>query len=40
MGWGKSVSIHANLDTAVWESACARLAAGGITEAAAQPIQE
>lgn len=38
--WGRAVSIHANLDTAVWEAACARLAAAGITEAAAPPIED
>lgn len=38
--WFRAVSIHANLDTAVWEAACARMAAAGISEAAAAPIED
>lgn len=38
--WFSAVSIHAYLDTAVWEAACARMAAGGVEEAAAEPIED
>lgn len=38
--WFRAVSIHANLDTARWEAACARMAAAGNPEAAAAPIQD
>ena len=38
--WFRAVSIHANLDTAVWEAACARMAAAGNREAAAPPIED
>lgn len=38
--WFKAASIHAYLDTAVWETACARMAAAGIGEAAAPPIED
>lgn len=38
--WFTAVSIHAYLDTAVWEAACARMAAAGITEATAAPIED
>lgn len=40
MRWFSVVSIHAYLDTAIWQDACARLAAGGIAEAAAAPIED
>ena len=38
--WFKAVSIHASLDTAVWDRACARMIANGIEEAGAPPIQD
>lgn len=40
MRWFRAISIHANLDTAVWEAACPLMAAAGISEAAAAPIQD
>lgn len=36
--WGKLVSLHAYLDTAVLANACRRMADNGIAEAAAAPI--
>ncbi len=38
MKWGRIVSLHAYLDTGLWESACRRMADGGIAEAGAAPI--
>lgn len=38
--WFKATSIHAYLDTAVWETSCQRMAASGVTEAAAAPIED
>lgn len=38
--WFKAVSIHAMLDTVVWEAASARLVANGIAEAGAAPIED
>lgn len=38
--WFKAVSIHATLDTVVWERARARMAANGIEEADAPPIED
>ena len=40
MRWGKIFSLHAYLDTAVWEAACARMALAGIAEANAAPIKD
>lgn len=38
--WFRAVSQYAYLDTAVWEAACARMAAGGMSEASADPIED
>ncbi len=38
--WFKAVSLHAMLDTAVWDAACARMVANGIEEAGAPPIED
>lgn len=38
--WFKAVSLHAMLDTTVWEAACARMPANGIEEAGAPPIED
>lgn len=38
MRWGKIVSLHAYLDTGLWEKACRRMAGAGIAEANAAPI--
>lgn len=38
--WFTATSIHAYLDTAVWEAACERMAAAGISEATASPIED
>lgn len=38
--WFKAVSLHAMLDTTVWEAACARTPANGIEEAGAPPIED
>jgi len=38
--WFKATSIHAYLDTSVWDAACSRMAASGITEATAAPIED
>lgn len=38
--WFKAVSIHAMLDTMVWQAASARLVANGIAEAGAPPIED
>ncbi|MCG6122249.1 MAG: nuclear transport factor 2 family protein [Microvirga sp.] len=40
MRWGKVVSLHAYLDTAVFDEACRRMAEDGIAEAAAPPIED
>lgn len=40
MRWGKIVSLHAYLDTAIWADACRRMAAAGIAEASAPPIED
>ncbi len=37
--WGRVVSLHAYLDTEVFADACAAMAAAGIAEAQAAPIQ-
>lgn len=34
------VSIHATLDTAVWDGACERMLANGLEVASAPPIQD
>lgn len=39
MRWGRVVGIHAHLDTARWQEACAAMARAGISEAAAAPIE-
>ena len=38
--WFKTVSIHAMLDTAIWEAAVSRMVANGVEEAGAPPIEE
>lgn len=38
--WFRAFSIHAVLDTAVWDAACARMVANGIEEAGAPPIED
>ncbi|MCT7992065.1 nuclear transport factor 2 family protein, partial [Laspinema olomoucense] len=38
MRWGRIVSLHAYLDTGLFESACRRMVGVGITEAEAAPI--
>lgn len=38
--WFKAVSLHAMLDTVVWDAACARMVANGIDEAGAPPIED
>lgn len=38
--WGRVVSLHAYLDTAVVETTCRRLAANGVGGAAAEPITD
>lgn len=38
--WFRAVGLHAYLDTAVWEAACARMAPGGMSEASADPIED
>ena len=38
--WFKAVSIHAMLDTVVWDAACARMLENGIEEAGAAPIED
>ena len=40
MRWGRVVSLHAYLDTAVFADACRRMAEAGITEATAAPIED
>ncbi|MDT8913485.1 nuclear transport factor 2 family protein [Amycolatopsis sp. PS_44_ISF1] len=40
MRWGKAISLHAYLDTAVFADSCRRMAQAGITEAGAAPIQD
>lgn len=40
MRWGKVVSLHAYLDTALFDDACRSMADAGIAEAAAPPIQD
>ena len=40
MRWGRVVSLHAYLDTEVFAEACRRMAARGIEEAAAAPIED
>lgn len=40
MRWGKIVSLHAYLDTGMWEAACHRMAQSGIEEASAPPIED
>lgn len=38
--WGKLVSLHAYLDTAVLVDACRQTASAGVTEARAHPIED
>jgi ketosteroid isomerase-like protein len=38
--WGKLVSLHAYLDTAVIVDACRQMVGRGVAEAGAQPIQD
>lgn len=38
--WGRVVSDHVIEDTQRFESVCARLAAAGVAEASAEPIQD
>ena len=38
MRWGRVVSLHAYLDTQLWQGACERMARAGVGEAVAAPI--
>lgn len=38
--WFKATSLHAMLDTVIWEAACARMLENGIEEAGAPPIED
>lgn len=40
MQWGKVVYLHAYLDTQIVETLCERLAANGLAEAGAPPIED
>lgn len=38
--WFRAVSLHAMLDTVVWDAACARMIENGVEEAGAPPIED